>query len=109
MSYDDYNLACIVVLPPYQKKGYGMLLIEFSQLFRTCSSAPLGCRRHRFHVSVLISRIRLRALPACGQGWHARAPALRPRATELPHVLDLDARALLPVRLAAPLGYIYAR
>ncbi|KAH9043890.1 acyl-CoA N-acyltransferase [Lactarius pseudohatsudake] len=30
ISYDDYNLACIVVLPPYQKKGYGMLLIEFS-------------------------------------------------------------------------------
>ncbi|OBZ79378.1 putative MYST-like histone acetyltransferase 1 [Grifola frondosa] len=22
VSYDDYNLACIVVLPPYQKKGY---------------------------------------------------------------------------------------
>ncbi len=32
LSYDDYNLACIVVLPPYQKKGYGMLLIEFSKL-----------------------------------------------------------------------------
>lgn len=31
VSYDDYNLACIVVLPPYQKKGYGMLLIEFSE------------------------------------------------------------------------------
>lgn len=31
LSYDDYNLACIVVLPPYQKKGYGMLLIEFSE------------------------------------------------------------------------------
>ncbi|KAI0962849.1 hypothetical protein AcW1_000102 [Taiwanofungus camphoratus] len=30
ISYDDYNLACIVVLPPYQKKGYGMLMIEFS-------------------------------------------------------------------------------
>ncbi|GJE92006.1 acyl-CoA N-acyltransferase [Phanerochaete sordida] len=30
ISYDDYNLACIVVLPPYQKNGYGMLLIEFS-------------------------------------------------------------------------------
>ncbi|KAK7688061.1 hypothetical protein QCA50_008431 [Cerrena zonata] len=30
VSYDDYNLACIVVLPPYQKKGYGMLMIEFS-------------------------------------------------------------------------------
>ncbi|KAF8307754.1 hypothetical protein DL93DRAFT_2087746 [Clavulina sp. PMI_390] len=30
LSYDDYNLACIVTFPPYQKKGYGMLLIEFS-------------------------------------------------------------------------------
>ncbi|KAF8339782.1 acyl-CoA N-acyltransferase [Cantharellus anzutake] len=30
VSYDDYNLACIVILPPYQRKGYGMLLIEFS-------------------------------------------------------------------------------
>ncbi|KAI6159459.1 acyl-CoA N-acyltransferase [Pisolithus thermaeus] len=29
-SYDNYNLACIVVLPPYQRKGYGMLMIEFS-------------------------------------------------------------------------------
>ena len=29
-SYDDYNLACIIVLPPYQRKGYGMLMIEFS-------------------------------------------------------------------------------
>ena len=36
VSYDDYNLACIVVLPPYQKKGYGMLLIEFSEFCRTC-------------------------------------------------------------------------
>ena len=31
VSFDEYNLACIVVLPPYQKKGYGMLLIEFSE------------------------------------------------------------------------------
>ena len=31
VSYDDYNLACIVVLPPYQRMGYGMLLIEFSE------------------------------------------------------------------------------
>lgn len=31
ISYDDYNLACIVTFPPFQKKGYGMLLIEFSE------------------------------------------------------------------------------
>jgi len=30
ISYDDYNLACIVVFPPYQRKGYGTLLMEYS-------------------------------------------------------------------------------
>lgn len=34
LSYDDYNLACIVVLPPFQRMGYGMLLIEFSKFLR---------------------------------------------------------------------------
>lgn len=27
---DNNNLACIVTAPPYQRKGWGMLLIEFS-------------------------------------------------------------------------------
>ena len=31
MSYDDYNLATIVVFPPYQRRRYGMLMIEFSE------------------------------------------------------------------------------
>ena len=31
MSFDDYNLGTIIVLPPYQQKGYGTLLIEFSE------------------------------------------------------------------------------
>ncbi|KAJ7489457.1 acyl-CoA N-acyltransferase [Mycena latifolia] len=30
VSYDDYNLACIITLPPFQRKGFGMLMIEFS-------------------------------------------------------------------------------
>jgi len=30
LSYDGYNLACIMTLPQYQRKGYGMLMIEFS-------------------------------------------------------------------------------
>lgn len=29
-SADGYNLACILTLPQYQRKGYGRLLIEFS-------------------------------------------------------------------------------
>ena len=27
---DDYNLACIMVLPPFQRKGYGKFMIAFS-------------------------------------------------------------------------------
>ncbi|KAG0715439.1 Histone acetyltransferase Tip60 [Chionoecetes opilio] len=30
-SSEDYNVACILTLPPYQRKGYGKLLIEFSK------------------------------------------------------------------------------
>ena len=30
-SPDDYNVACILTLPPYQRKGYGRLLIAFSK------------------------------------------------------------------------------
>jgi histone acetyltransferase MYST1 len=29
-SPDDYNLACILTLPPFQRRGYGRLLIQFS-------------------------------------------------------------------------------
>ena len=29
-SPDDYNLACILTLPPYQRKGYGKILISLS-------------------------------------------------------------------------------
>eukprot|EP01117_Protostelium_nocturnum_P000835 TRINITY_DN1105_c0_g1_i3.p1 TRINITY_DN1105_c0_g1~~TRINITY_DN1105_c0_g1_i3.p1 ORF type:complete len:434 (-),score=101.43 TRINITY_DN1105_c0_g1_i3:814-2049(-) len=29
-SQEDYNLACILTLPPYQRKGYGKLLISFA-------------------------------------------------------------------------------
>lgn len=30
-STEDYNVACILTLPPYQRMGYGKLLIEFSE------------------------------------------------------------------------------
>ena len=29
-SLDDYNLACIMILPPHQRKGYGRFLIQLS-------------------------------------------------------------------------------
>lgn len=30
-STEDYNVACILTLPPYQRVGYGKMLIEFSK------------------------------------------------------------------------------
>lgn len=30
-SPDGNNLACIMILPPFQRKGYGKFLIQFSE------------------------------------------------------------------------------
>jgi len=35
-SIQNYNLACILTLPQYQRKGYGKLLIDFSYLLSKC-------------------------------------------------------------------------
>lgn len=35
-SAEEYNVACILVLPPYQKRGYGRVLIEFSYELSKC-------------------------------------------------------------------------
>lgn len=41
-SPDGNNVACILTLPPYQRKGYGKFLIAFSELLFT-SHAALVC------------------------------------------------------------------
>lgn len=40
-STEDYNVACILTLPPYQRRGYGKLLIEFSE-YPCCWGAGWG-------------------------------------------------------------------
>ena len=30
-SADEYNLACILTLPPYQQKGFGRFIISFCE------------------------------------------------------------------------------
>lgn len=32
-SFLNYNVSCILTLPPYQRQGFGRLLIDFSKLF----------------------------------------------------------------------------
>ncbi|XP_070385192.1 histone acetyltransferase KAT5-like isoform X2 [Dermacentor albipictus] len=36
VSHEDHNFSCILILPPYQRKGYGKLLIEFSYELSKC-------------------------------------------------------------------------
>ena len=31
ISPEEYNLACILTFPPYQRKGYGKFLISFCE------------------------------------------------------------------------------
>ncbi|KDQ30085.1 hypothetical protein PLEOSDRAFT_1037788, partial [Pleurotus ostreatus PC15] len=72
LSYDDYNLACIITFPPYQRRGYGMLLIEFSyELSRRAGKvgtperplSDLGLRSYlTYWVSTVIRFLRRRLL-----------------------------------------------
>ena len=44
-SSEDYNVACILTLPPYQRQGYGKLLIEFSE-WALCLALPPTLTSH---------------------------------------------------------------
>ncbi|KAG8940553.1 hypothetical protein FRC04_005191 [Tulasnella sp. 424] len=96
VSYDDWNLACIITFPPYQKKGYGMLLIEFSyELSRRAGKlgtperplSDLGLRGYlAYWVATLVRFFRRilgtepeedpNAPPGLGSGGHSRKSSL---------------------------------
>ena len=47
-SPDGNNVACILTLPPFQRKGYGKFLIAFS---KCCHPAKLSHFRYRYLLS----------------------------------------------------------
>nr|CAD7261741.1 unnamed protein product [Timema shepardi] len=40
-SFLNYNVSCILTLPPYQRQGYGRLLIDFSEFTYSSPTASL--------------------------------------------------------------------
>ena len=55
-STEDYNVACILTLPPYQRRGYGKLLIEFSEYFLSLMARESRVRlTQTCQVSVILS------------------------------------------------------
>lgn len=42
-SFLNYNVSCILTLPPYQRKGYGRLLIDFSKYTYIYKQINLFC------------------------------------------------------------------
>jgi len=45
-----YNVSCILTLPPYQRKGYGRLLIDFSKL-QSLETGFLKIRKQKIAIS----------------------------------------------------------
>lgn len=96
ISYDDYNLACIVTFPPFQRKSFGTLMIEFSYYLSATKGmlgtperplSDLGLKGYlSFWTAVL-----LRALAGCfdgplrgggGSGVRQRRPSSAARQAE---------------------------
>ncbi|XP_048122659.1 histone acetyltransferase KAT5-like [Alosa alosa] len=78
-STEDYNVACILTLPPYQRRGYGKLLIEFSYELTKMEGktgspekplSDLGLLSYRSYWSQTILEILLNLLSDYGERPH---------------------------------------
>ncbi|SPO21677.1 related to histone acetyltransferase [Ustilago trichophora] len=84
ISYDDYNLACIVTFPPFQRKSFGTLMIEFSYYLSAgqgmlgTPERPLSDLGFKGYLSFWTA-VLLRALIECFDGPLKKTAAVRHR------------------------------
>lgn len=84
-STECNNLACILTLPPYQRKGYGKFLISFSEfLFFT-----IQLINNRFLIKRFVTG-RLSTYETGRFVWLAREASQRLGQTQLPKLLVVD-------------------
>lgn len=109
ISYDDYNLACIVTFPPHQNRGFGKLLIEFSYYLtrhpvnRPSNHSPgtperplsdLGRKGYMAYWVSVVIRLCKRLLEG--------APASAPPTPKAPKALASEGRTLRTRKAATP-------
>ncbi|XP_042115195.1 histone acetyltransferase KAT5 isoform X4 [Peromyscus maniculatus bairdii] len=62
-STEDYNVACILTLPPYQRRGYGKLLIEFMRSVKSpVSRKKMSSPRCSISISSITTRASISSL-----------------------------------------------
>uniref|UniRef100_A0A8C2S6B8 histone acetyltransferase n=1 Tax=Capra hircus TaxID=9925 RepID=A0A8C2S6B8_CAPHI len=65
-STEDYNVACILTLPPYQRRGYGKLLIEFRPVYPHPVGGHRGWARTGYAQTASSDRLQVSALHSQG-------------------------------------------
>ncbi|SNX82590.1 related to histone acetyltransferase [Melanopsichium pennsylvanicum] len=109
VSYDDYNLACIVTFPPFQRKSFGTLMIEFSYYLSGKGGmlgtperplSDLGFKGYLSFWTAVLMRVLIESFdgplrkPKTGNARHRRASsAVKPDAIGNVEEADLRAKA----------------
>ena len=77
ISPEEYNLACILTFPPYQRKGYGKFLISFCEWRRMCLEA-FFFQSHPLSLPASLMPPYAHVLqPTSSPSWRARLAALK--------------------------------
>jgi hypothetical protein len=80
MSPEDYNLACILTFPPFQRKGYGKFLISFSYELSKAEAKVSRCGRSE-HVRLVLQKSRSPTWESCPTAHIGRLCCSRPCAS----------------------------